>query len=392
MEFPCGDAVIVPNSADEIARENFLKPAASILLCAMLSICGLATWAADAEQHEAQRPSDYISVLGSRSFPERDLGTSHRGGALSLLYGHPLNNRLAIEPTFSAAIFETGLTGGTDYYTRALTLDLRLNLLAADRHAITPYLLLGAGAQRDDYYPNSRDGSGFVAEGAVGIVTGLIADRFALRLEGRYVHESREGGHGEPRISLGVQIPLGRIRTVTVTRVEYVPQEKIVEREVVREVVREVPAVRKDSDGDSVADDLDKCPDTPRGLRVDASGCVVVNQAIELRGVTFELNKARLTPNAQTVLDEVSKAFVGQPSLRVEIAGHTDSTGSDEANLRLSQARADSVRSYLIFKGAREAQLTSKGYGEAALLISPERTAEDRERNRRVELRVLDGR
>jgi OmpA-OmpF porin, OOP family len=163
--------------------------------------------------------------------------------------------------------------------------------------------------------------------------------------------------------------------------------ERIVEREVVREVERPVP----DTDGDGVNDGRDRCPDTPSGLRVDASGCVVENQAIELRGVTFEFNQSRLTPNAQTVLDHVARAFTGQASLRVEIAGHTDSVGSPEFNERLSQRRADAVRSYLIFRGASQSQLGARGYGESQLLIDPEKSDDDRERNRRVEFRVVEG-
>jgi OOP family OmpA-OmpF porin len=83
-------------------------------------------------------------------------------------------------------------------------------------------------------------------------------------------------------------------------------------------------------------------------------------------------------------------AFVGQPSLRAEIAGHTDSAGSPRYNAILSQHRAEAVRAYLIEHGVRPDQVTAHGYGKTRLLMDPERNENDRERNRRVELRALD--
>jgi len=98
----------------------------------------------------------------------------------------------------------------------------------------------------------------------------------------------------------------------------------------------------------------------------------------------------QITPSEdECFLDLVSRAFAGQPSLKVEIAGHTDSIGSVGANLTLSQSRAEAVRDYLISRGARPDQLTARGYGKSQLLIDPEHGDRDRERNRRVELRVL---
>jgi OOP family OmpA-OmpF porin len=156
-----------------------------------------------------------------------------------------------------------------------------------------------------------------------------------------------------------------------------------------REVIREVPRPFIDSDGDGVPDERDKCPDTPHGMKVDSDGCIIPDQIIELRGVTFEFNKTRLSPNAGAVLDAVVKAFIGQPSLRVEIGGHTDSIGSDQYNLKLSQGRADAVRNYLVGAGARPEQITAVGYGESRLLINPEKNDDDRELNRRVEFKVV---
>jgi OOP family OmpA-OmpF porin len=201
------------------------------------------------------------------------------------------------------------------------------------------------------------------------------------------VRDAKEGGHGEGRLMAGIEIPLGR--TVQVVEYKTEPARPEPPRPEVHEIIAEVTHPWVDSDGDGVDDEHDKCPDTPRGMKVDSDGCVIKNQTFGLQGVTFEFNKARLTPNATYVLDMVSRAFVGQPTLKVEVAGHTDSIGSAEQNLKLSQLRADAVGRYLVSKGASPSQIESKGYGKSQLLINPETSERDRELNRRVELRVI---
>ena len=150
--------------------------------------------------------------------------------------------------------------------------------------------------------------------------------------------------------------------------------------------------VAMDSDGDGVCDGIDKCTGTPAGVEVDAMGCAVPSKYIPepqkpvvLEGVTFESNKARLTPNAMTVLDMVAASLIKRKDVKVEVAGHTDSQGSDAYNHKLSHQRAEVVREYLIGKGVPAENLTFKGYGEASPIASND-TKEGREQNRRVEL------
>jgi len=150
--------------------------------------------------------------------------------------------------------------------------------------------------------------------------------------------------------------------------------------------------VAMDSDGDGVCDGIDKCSGTPAGVEVDAMGCAVPSKYIPepekpvvLEGVTFESNKARLVPNAMTVLDMVAASLIKRKDVKVEVAGYTDSQGPDAYNLKLSQQRAEVVREYLIGKGVPAENLTAKGYGEARPITSND-TKEGREKNRRVEL------
>jgi OmpA-OmpF porin, OOP family len=108
---------------------------------------------------------------------------------------------------------------------------------------------------------------------------------------------------------------------------------------------------------------------------------------VVLRGVNFEFDQDRLTVNARTLLDDVVAALAAAPEIAVEIAGHTDSLGSDAYNQRLSERRAKAVRDYLISQGVEAGRLSEKGYGEAEP-VADNATEEGRELNRRVELRV----
>lgn len=111
------------------------------------------------------------------------------------------------------------------------------------------------------------------------------------------------------------------------------------------------------------------------------------SEDLTLRGVTFKTNSAVITPTSKLVLDSAVAYLKARPASSVEVRGHTDSVGDDAANMRLSQARAESVRDYLIAGGIDANRLTAKGYGETEH-IAPNDTPAGREQNRRVTLRI----
>jgi outer membrane protein OmpA-like peptidoglycan-associated protein len=132
-----------------------------------------------------------------------------------------------------------------------------------------------------------------------------------------------------------------------------------------------------DSDGDGVPDSRDKCPNTPKGVRVNADGCW------ELKGVFFDVDKAVIKD--PRVLDEAVAIMKANPKITGEVHGHTDSTGSEAHNQRLSEARANAVRDYFIKQGIAPERVRAKGFGETMPVASND-TAEGRAMNRRVEL------
>ena len=147
-----------------------------------------------------------------------------------------------------------------------------------------------------------------------------------------------------------------------------------------------------DTDGDGVLDRDDRCANTPAGTRVDARGCQLLFEtgktALVLQGVTFATGSANLTPASLPVLDRVAESLVANAEVKIEVQGHTDNTGSLAGNRRISQRRADAVRTYLVSKGVDAARLTAKGYGPDQP-AAPNTTAEGRAMNRRVELKAL---
>lgn len=153
----------------------------------------------------------------------------------------------------------------------------------------------------------------------------------------------------------------------------------------------------RDSDGDGVYDSRDRCPATRPGQQVDGVGCPILFRVEEgqrrpliLQGVNFRSGRSSLTPESYAVLDEVAASLMAHPEVRVEIAGHTDATGTQAVNQRLSRARALAVRAYLAQKGVLPNRMVAVGYGPDRP-IATNSTAAGRGRNRRVELSVIEG-
>jgi OOP family OmpA-OmpF porin len=137
-----------------------------------------------------------------------------------------------------------------------------------------------------------------------------------------------------------------------------------------------------DSDGDGVPDYMDRCPRTPRGATVNEVGCWVC------KDVQFALNQWRIEAEYHPNLDEAVQCMQHHPEIKVEIQGHTDSTGTKAYNQVLSEKRAQAVMEYFVSKGIARERLTAVGYGLSRPIAS-NKTKEGRAKNRRVQLKPI---
>ena len=110
----------------------------------------------------------------------------------------------------------------------------------------------------------------------------------------------------------------------------------------------------------------------------------------ETVAVTFRVNSAILSPEAKQTLDELAAKKTSARAFMIEVAGHTDSTGSDAKNFRLSRARADAVVQYLAVQHKIPLRrfVTPMGYGKTEA-VADNTTREGREQNRRVEVKMI---
>jgi len=113
-----------------------------------------------------------------------------------------------------------------------------------------------------------------------------------------------------------------------------------------------------------------------------------VNATIVLHNVFFDVNKFDLEPQSQVELDKLVQLLKDNPSLKIQIGGHTDNVGKPADNLALSNSRAKAVVNYLVANSIAASRLSSKGFGETQP-IADNKTEEGRGKNRRTEMKVI---
>jgi OmpA-OmpF porin, OOP family len=113
-----------------------------------------------------------------------------------------------------------------------------------------------------------------------------------------------------------------------------------------------------------------------------------IGQVIVMNKIEFERGKDILLPESFSELDNVYKMLSEHSKMAIQLEGHTDNSGSSDANLKLSEKRVNAVRSYLVEKGIKKGRIEVKAYGGAKPVAS-NATEEGRVKNRRVEIRIL---
>ena len=116
---------------------------------------------------------------------------------------------------------------------------------------------------------------------------------------------------------------------------------------------------------------------------------IKVGSKIILKNIFYDFDKSTLTPSSKSELERLVKLLSNNPTIKIELSSHTDNKGTDEYNMKLSQARAQSVVDYLISKNISKDRLIAKGYGESQPITTNE-TDEGRQMNRRTEFTILE--
>ena len=228
-----------------------------------------------------------------------------------------------------------------------------------ESNRIRPYLLLGGGEIDIDA------GAFDTVETTVNAGAGMrwmLSSRFGVRLEARMLH-SLDEHHNDLLLNAGVNYYFGQVEA------DPVPV-----------------AAPVDSDGDGVMDDMDQCPGTAAGTRVDSVGCpmpVAKVASIKLK-VNFGFDSAIVEEKYFTDISELADFLRRFDDIEVEVGGHTDNSGPESYNQTLSQNRAQAVVDLLVdTHGIGADRLRAQGYGESQPIVSND-TREGRIENRRV--------
>jgi OOP family OmpA-OmpF porin len=347
-----------------------------------------ATPAVAADEYKEMRP--YVSGLYSLVFEEDRRDTIAGGGGVEegkgfqLSAGKSINRYLGVELAAFGHNYGQRQRAGQSFRDYGAKID---GLFFYDRDPrFSPYFGLGVGSIQTDLKNTGNSSTDPFADVGIGFmkffdVSGTeLGFRTDLRYRRIFLDENAFGQTnvddlGEAVLNVGFVVPLGPKPAPAAKPADSCP----------------------DTDGDGVCDSADLCPETPKGTVVDAKGCPAdpktdkndPNQKFE--DVYFPFDRYDLTDYAKGVLDNAAKVIGGltekNPSLQVDVSGHTDWIGTDGYNQGLSERRANSVKQYLIRKGIDGGRINTFAYGEARPKATNE-TEEGRALNRRSEVRT----
>jgi len=325
------------------------------------------------------------------------------------------DNKSAIQPYFTAGVGGMNYTPVVTYSNGTVTNFKTTGTTSSIGEIFTPVgvgvkfdiargINLDLGYQVNFVYSDNLDGYNF----------GSTNDKFS------YAHVGLEfalGSHARPQ--LATHNPVSSMRheylwenqkTRSELQVEIDADKAAIDAERARnaQLRRDLDATNAalarltmDSDGDGVPDFFDKCPNTPKGVKVDGSGCPlpevkpaenvkvyiteedrrVVSEAV--KNLEFDFNKTTIREHSFASLDRLAELLINK-HFNLKLAGYTDNVGGVAFNLNLSKGRAEAVKNYLVGKGADASKITAEGYGKAHP-IATNKTAAGRQKNRRVE-------
>lgn len=278
----------------------------------------------------------------------------------------------------------------------------------------TPFAKAGVGYEM---YTNSHtnDFDGLLVDAGVGTKVDLTK-RIALKLEGLYMYKmnnnaGRDGSNGEVHniaalaglnFAFGEKVqPAAPVEEPKPVAEEPKPEPKPAvvvlvdsDKDGVFDPQDQCPdspsgfkvdekGCNIDSDNDGVLDPADKCPDTPAGFKVDGDGCPL-KATLHLH---FSTNSDKVDAKGTSEVNDFASFLKGSPAYKATIVGHTDSTASNAYNQKLSEKRAETVKSMLIKDGVEANRLSAMGEGEK-MPVASNKTKEGRAENRRIEIEL----
>jgi len=261
-----------------------------------------------------------------------------------------------------------------------------------------------------------------------------VNDWIAVRMDGRHLvtgssTDGKRAHHGE--LLFGVEVT---IRLTKWVGAEYRSKRSDRDEDTIADFYDECPdeygedengcPVDRDGDGDGIKDSRDKCPkqwgDGSDGCPIpdkDGDGILDPDDGCEdqaevfngiddkdgcpdelpeevksfegvIEGIYFDSGKSTIRSKSKPMLQKVAKLLQKYTELRVEISGHTDTVGDEADNVKLSQARADAVKAWLVEQGIEEGRITTRGAGPGEP-IADNKSKKGRAKNRRIEFKVL---
>jgi len=400
-----------------------------------------------------EEETDYFTLRGGIYSPESDGNDGFdTGSALEIAFGHYFNRNFALELGLGYLETDAVFSGFDPLFLGNFREDdgitiMPLTLTAKGvypfRENLELYALVGGGLYYADFESSisssflgslSRDDSYTPLGAHVGLGFNYrITPRLSLGVEGKHFWTDGKINYSPAYIdpdldgyivTAGVTFLFGGEKKKELPPPEVVSPPKDSDGDGILDDMDRCPGTPAgvkvdrsgcplDSDGDGVYDDSDECPDTPRGVRVDQKGCpldsdgdgiidssdrcprtpkgATVNEygCWVCKDVNFDFDKSNIKPEYYPNLDMQVDFLKRNPDMTVEIQGHTDNIGSKVYNQRLSERRAHAVMNYLVENGIAKERLSAKGYGFSAPMASNE-TKEGRAKNRRVQFSVCD--
>lgn len=304
-----------------------------------------------------------------------------------------------IKPEISVFYGRDRATGAADK-TGVLTTMINGVYEMKNTSAVTPFAKAGLGYE---WYTNTHpsDYNGMLLNAGLGAKMDITKD-VALKLEALYMYKMNNNDVGAPDGANGEVHNVAALAGLTFKfGAKAAPVIAAVAAPVVAAVVAEpkkpepkpvvvTPApvekvcpVNVDSDKDGVFDPQDKCPDTPAGFKVDAEGCPL-KATLHLNFVT---DGHGIDAAGVAKVNAFAAFLKDSPAYKASIVGHTDSTASDKYNQKLSEKRAEMVKTMLIDQGVAADRLTASGKGET-MPVASNKTKQGRAENRRIEVEL----